>query len=90
MDNILKLKRTTSLKRLNELSDYLFQSKQLPCDFVDIPTMRGYEVGGGTYNDKNGFADSVEINMYNINHAKKSFEHFMNPLVSDTDLQKLC
>lgn len=85
----LGLNKKIAMKSLKLLSDDLFQSKQLPCDFVDIPTMCGYEVGGGTYNDKNGFADSVEINMYNINHAKKSFEHFMNPLVSDTDFAKV-
>lgn len=89
MDNILKLKRTTSLHRLNKLSNDLFRSKQLPCKFVDIPTTRGYEIGGGTYSDENGFADSIEINTYHINHAKASFGHFMNPLVSDTDFAKV-
>ena len=83
----LGLNKKIAMKSLKLLSNDLFQSKQLPCDFVDIPTMRGYEVGGGTYNDKNGFADSVEINMYNINHAKKSFEHFIIFTVGHSLLQ---
>ncbi len=89
MDNVLRLNRAFASDKLDALSDDLFRSKQLPCDFVDIPTVRGYEIGGGTYSDKNGFADSIEINTYHINHARKSFGHFINPLVSDTDFAKV-
>lgn len=89
MDNVLRLNKTFASDKLDALSNDLFRSKQLPCKFVDIPTIRGYEIGGETCSDKNGFANLIKINAYHINHAKVSFGHFMNPLVSDTDFAKV-
>lgn len=62
MDNVLRLNKTFASDKLDALSNDLFLSKQLPCKFVDILTMRGYEIGGETYSDKNGFANQVSSN----------------------------
>lgn len=82
MDNVLRLNKTFASDKLDALSNDLFRSKQLLCKFVDIPTTRGYEIGGETCSDKNGFANLIKINAYHINHAKVSFGHFMNPIIS--------
>lgn len=85
MDNSLRLNKRIALKKLTILSDILFANRQIDCELNESISI----TSACTYNDDKGCAKAVEIGVYEIEHAKKSFMHMMNPLVSDTDFARV-
>lgn len=77
MDNVLGLTKRASKNRLNDLSNVLFGSMDIPCRFDGNVTY----TTASTSNDDNGYPGKVCIGVYEIEHAKGSLFH--QPDISD-------
>lgn len=85
MGYALRLNRKRALIKLSKLSDTLFTNNNIKYDLrSDLSILHG-----DTYFDECGYAVSVNLGAYEIDHAHKSALHFVEPLVSDLDFVRV-
>ena len=76
---ILRLRKQFSYAMIKSLSDELFKCKKIECK---LNAYRSVQICT-THYDEYGYTDRVNIGFEEIEHAKRSFPHVINPYISD-------